>query len=108
MNDQTPRVPELWWSPTQGLWRPAGGRVYGYTEVEYPHSLLASPPADAVRLVPEAASETEWGWCPDPDEPGMVLAAVDEAAARERVNAARIRVLMRRTVAIGPWTVVES
>lgn len=104
MNDQTLRVPELWWIPDTGavIERGYDGVLRGLLGLT-----VSELPADAVRLVPEAASETEWGWCPDPDEPGMVLAAVDEAAARERVKAARIRVLMRRTVAIGPWTVVE-
>lgn len=130
MSDQTPRVPDQ----PDGIddysfnlpdkeraaervneflsWFGDGGI---YLSVDHPplyardlQALTNAATVDAVRLVPEAASEIEWGWCPDPDEPGMVLAAVDEVAARERVNAARIRVLMRRTVAIGPWIEVTS
>lgn len=107
MSDETPVPDTLWWHKSGGLMIEFDGAFY-LASIEPYDMPIARGSADAVRLVAEAASETEWGWCPDPDEPGMVLAAVDEAAARERVKAARIRVLMRRTVAIGPWTVVES
>jgi hypothetical protein len=48
--------------------------------------------------------ETEWGWKPDPDEPDEVICAVDETAARERVDRASYRKLARREVS--PWVEV--
>lgn len=96
MSDQTPRVPDLWWSPDTGttIERCYDGILRG------PGWTYDELPADAVRLVPEAASETEWG-CRD--RHGQVHSVGVETEAHAR--AMRSMTPVRREV--GPWTVVE-